>query len=258
MNSFLTRGQLQSRQQLRDSFIHDLFSITGDTRIMFAPKPTDGLTTVDEALQGRTFTHDATIAGRLGALGLGYYTTFDGASNFAATPDAAELSFTTGALSIVALANVTDSAAARSLVSKTTNTQLEWEFRISTADGLSFLVSNLAGTQTANRDSNAAITQAAWGLFGMTFTQVSAAASAMNDVTLYENGVVKASTATNNASYPGMSDGTSTVEIGSAAAHLARFFVGSIALVIVCAKILTASDHWALKKLVNSYYGLSL
>lgn len=262
MNSFLTPGVQQSRTQLREQFLHDALTILGDTRLLWTPKPTDTTTSLDESLTGRTLTHDATIAARLGSLGLGYYTTFNGTSQYATTPDTANLSFGNGTVdspfSIVALVNVTDSAAQRQIISKEAGGQLEWAFQISTADLLQLRMDDQSAGVQVVQATNSAITQGAFVLLGATYSAATGGATAASDVTLYQNGVSLAATPVNNGAYVAMENGTSTVDIGSWLTHTGNYFLGSMAFVALCQTNLSASDHWALKRLINAYFGLSL
>ncbi len=249
--------------EVREQFLGNMLAILGDTRLLWTPKGSDTTTSLDESLTGRTMTYDATIASRLSALGLGYAVTFNGTSQYASTPDTANLSFGNSTVdqpfSIVALVNVTDTAAARDIITKFAGaTSGEYAFRVAAGDTLVLAVYDDSTDVQPVRTSNAVITQGSWVLFGATYSAATGGATAANDMTLYQNGVVIASTATNNASYVAMEDTTNVVEIGAALAHTANFFNGSMALVAVCQNNLDASDHWAIKKLVNDYFGLAL
>lgn len=259
MNSFVTRGQQINRTQLREQFIHDLLAILGDTRVLWMPKITDTTTSLDESKNGRTFTHDATIAARLQALGLGYYTTF-GTANDSDTPDAADLSFTGAAevWSMLALVNVTDTAAVRTILAKDdVSAQREYEWQIDAADKLFISIIDQSAAAGCSRLSDTAITQGAWNLLGTTFDGSASGATYANAITMYQNGVVKASTATNSGSFVTMDNGTAKFNIGRTSADT-QGMSGSMALVALSAKALSAHDHWAVKKLVNYYFGLSL
>lgn len=256
---------LQSAQQLRDNFIGDLLTITGDTRLLWLPKPTDTTTALDESLTGRTITWDATVAARLSAIGLGYAQSFASASSqYGTTPDTANLSFNTGGLtdlpfSLIALANVTDTAASRNVITKWNGaaTVREWQFVVTSTDALELFLYDESVDKIPNRLSDAAITQGSFHLLGSSYDGTGGATAA-NGITLYQDGVVKASTPTNDASYVAMEDTSATLNIGAQNAGGALFMDGSIALALVCAGALTASQMWAAKKLVNSYFNLSL
>lgn len=94
-------------------------------------------------------------------------------------------------------------------------------------------------------------------LFGATYSAATGGATAANDITLYENGLVKASSATNDASYVAMEDTTAVGMIGAADlnAGSSQWMEGTLSLVVICQKALSASDHWAIRKLCEGYFG---
>jgi hypothetical protein len=259
----LRGASLESKAQLRERFLGNILSITGDTRVLWTPKPTDTTTSLDESLTGRTLTADATMAAQLSALGNGYARAFNGSTNYLTTPDAADLSFGTGAadlaFSIVVLANVTDTAAIRQILSKNDGaSNIEWSLRINAADGLDlFIFDQSASATSCSRASNAAITQGSWHLFAATYSGVGGA-SAGNGITLYQDAAVIASTATNSGTYVAMENLAAAVEIGSAVVHTLQFFPGSVALIALVAGVLTQSQLWAIKRHANAFFGLSL
>lgn len=261
--SYLLDAQLGSaiyRIRERDAFVSDLLTEMGDARLLWTPKGTDTTTSLDETLNGRTLTYDSSIAARLAALGLGYYTTFDGSTNYATTPDQANFSFGNGSVdqpfSGFVVANVTDTANARTLISKMTSaTNGEWLFRITTTDALQLVLTDASVPAQPATASNAAITQGSWQVFGFTYDG-RGGATAANGITLYANGVAIASTATNVGTYVAMEDGTHAVEIGSQTVHTANFMQGSLALAGIGQVNLSASDHWSIYKRIKSYFGI--
>jgi hypothetical protein len=257
-------GLLESRDQLRERFLGNVMALVGDTRVLWTPKPTDTTTALEESLNGRTITWDATVAARLSALGNGYAQSFvSGSTQYGTAPDAANLSFGTGAVdssfSIVVLANVSDTAAIRAIVSKFDVTAREWRLAVDASDKLALALEDESVPAQPNRTSDAAITQGSWHLFGATYdVTAGSGATAANGITLYQDGAVIASTATNVGTYVAMENGTGLLEISGHTAHTANLYDGSLALVIVCAGALSASQFWALKRLVNAFFRLSL
>lgn len=253
---------LENRQQLRDDFIGNLVSVTGDTRRIWLPKPTDTTTSVDESRVGATVTHSATIQGRLSALGLGYAVSLNGTTEYSSIPDAADLSFgnstagTDQAFSLLWLGTVNDTANVRELISKWNAANYEWTLLVTAADKLDFYVYDLSVNKFAHRLSDAVITQGSPMLFGATYSAATGGATAGNDMTLYANGVVIASTATNDAGYVAMEPLGANVEIGTETNHTLSFLPGSVALALIAQKNMTASDHWAAWKLCKGYFGL--
>jgi len=258
------RAPLVSLASQRDSFIAQLLTLTGDTRLLWLAGGADTTTSTDKSLNGRTVTYDATIAAQLVRQGFGYGVTFDGSSDTAFTPDAAGLSFgdssTDVALSIIALANVTNTAAARALLSKfnVTSSLREWILTIDASDFLQFSLYDESVDKEPKRVSNAAITMGSPTLFGATYAKSTGGGSAATEMTLYQNGVVLTSTATNDASYVAMEDTAATVGVfsrGSSGGPEARF-QGTGYMALVCQKALSASEHWAIYQLCKSYFNL--
>ena len=250
----------------REKFRRSLLVVLGDCRLLWLARQGDTTTSVSvETSSGRVITWDGDVSSRLTAFG-----GFGGAaqsfavasSQYGDTPDTANLSFGNGTVdtpfSIIALANVTDTAGLRTFVSKWDNTAREWIFRVGATDLLQAVLTTSALNQDTLRTSDAAITQGSWRLFGMTYTAATGGATAGDDITLYQDGAVIASTATNNALYAAMSDKDSPAEIGSLIAHTLHFFDGSMALVAVTAKALTAADHAAVAALCRRMFGVPL
>lgn len=245
-------GSKDSPVLRRRLLIADLARIVGATnvRAFYVPSPTEGLIVPDALVPARLWTHGATPAGRIRPLGKGAALTFNGTSDYITTPDAADLSFGTGAadsaFSIVALANVTDSAAVRLLFSKRDTSNREYRLHLDTTDKLTLQLTDESAAAQPFRVSDAAITQAAPTLFGATYSVATGGATAANDMTLYQNGAVIASTATNVGAYVAMENLAAAGEVGSDTAHTANFFSGSLALMLLVAANLTANQHAAL------------
>lgn len=252
-----------STSQRRAEFVSSLLQITGDTRLLWLPDSADTTTSTDQSLNGRTVTHETSLAARLTRLGLGYSVSWNGSSNNSRVPDTANLSFgdaaTDSAFSIVVLANVTNTANSRVLAGKfdTPSTLREYVFRVNGSDQLLLALYDESVDKTPLRTSTAAITMGAHTLFGATYSAATGGATAANDITLYENGLVKASSATNDASYVAMEDTTAVGMIGAADlnAGSSQWMEGTLSLVVICQKALSASDHWAIRKLCEGYFG---
>lgn len=241
-------------------FLSQLGAILGNDRILWTPGPNDGLTAAEASAYRRTVTHGQAPGPRLQRLGAGYALSFASASTqYVAFQDAANLTFGTGAadtaFSVIALANVTDTAASRTLASKWNTGAFEYLFRVDTTDKLCLFLANTAGTLVPTRVSDAVISQGSWRVFGASYSGVGGATAA-DGIVLYQDGAVIASTATNNASYVAMSDTATPVEIGSHTAHTAQFFDGSLALVAITQKALTTADHAAITAACRRYFGV--
>ena len=241
-------------------FVAKLLGILGDARLLWMPNPADTTTGTTLDPNTRTVTYDGAVASRLSPLGRGVQQSFVAASSqYGTTPDTANLSFGDGStdtpFSIVAVGIVNDTASARTIVSKFNTAQLEYVFSITSADALSLNVVDASAAVQCVRVSDAAITQGSFRLFGVTYSGVGGG-TAGNGITLYQDGAVIASTATNNPSYVAMENLTAPVEIGSQENHTAAFYDGTLALVAVAAKALTASDHAAIYDICRRYFGL--
>ncbi len=248
----LVRGQT-----VRQKFIHDLKVICGNTVFLWLPQSgIDGTTTREDAT-GRILTWDATMAGRLTAQGKGWIQSFD-VTNWGSTPDTGDMSFGNSTIdfpfSIFAVLNPTSSAADRVIVSKFNTAQGEFTLRVTaTTNLLSLLVRDESAAVNATRDSSGAITVGALSSIAATYDGTGGA-TAMNGALLYQNGAAVTSTATNNASYVAIEDLASATEVGSRSNHGSTLFLGSIGLIAICRKTLTAAEVAALHTLVKAFF----
>lgn len=254
------RAPIISAAQSRADFLAALLTITGDTRMLWLPAGTDTTTSLDQSLNGRTLTHNVSLASRLSRQGRGYKVTFNGTSHFVTTPDTDNLSFngtTDQAFSILMVANITDTAAERVIVSKSASAlNTEYYMAVSSADKLQLLVRDVSQTASCIRTSSPSIVQGAMSLVAASYDGVGD--NAADGMTLYQNGAGLASTASNNSggTYVDMENGAWPVEIGTRSAGAASFLPGEVALVVVCQKNLSASEHWAIWQLIKSYFNL--
>lgn len=235
-------------------------SIVGrsNIRLLALPQLGDALTMRDFSPTARTVTNSASLYGRLAGQGFGYFASYNGTDQRANMPDADDLSFGDGSVdspfSIVALANVTDTAAERVMFAKYNAT--EYFFCITSGDSLQLLMRDASAAVNAARSSNSAITQGSTHLFGATYDG-GGGATAANGITLYQDAAAIASTASNNASYVAMENAGTLPEIASRGTG-GSWFSGSIGMVLVCAGVLTATQLLAIKNRVNAFYGLTL
>lgn len=248
----------------RRRFLTGLRQVLGDARTIFSPTTGGiGLVGIDDSGLNLIPAHGVNTSGRFERLGHALALTYNGTDQFTRIPDTDSLSFGNGtadqAFSVVVLANVTDTAANRALACKwnATGSQREWIFYVLSTDLLQFQVRDESVGVSPVRVSDAAITQGSWALFGVTYSGVGGATAA-DGVALYANGAAIASTATNQATYVAMENGTGRLEIGSFSDGTSGFMSGSLALVAVCQKALSATEHAALASLCRGYFGVSL
>ncbi len=161
--------------------------------------------------------------------------TFNGTDEEADTPDAAFWSRDdaggANGFSIGVWANVTDTAAGRVFLGKFDDTGAaelrEWLFFVVPDDTIRLFLYDESANVSALRTSDAAITMGSMRFFVATYDGAGGATAA-DTITLYEDGVAIASTATNNASYVGMEDLATVVSLGRNIGS-GRFFDGEMA-----------------------------
>ena len=256
----------RDRHLSRTRFLSRFAAIATDARFVWLPQPTDATTSTDASSNAATITHSHTLATRWQQMGTrGRAPTFTaGVNQYAEAPDLAAYTFGNGAadsaFTLIALAQVTDTAAARVLIAKLNDngaTGGEWYWQIDSSDKLQMALWDASAAVSPNRTSDAAITQGVPKLFAATYAGTGGATAA-NGITLYQDGVVIASTASNNASYVAMENTTHTIEIGTFVNHVASFMRGNIGLLAICGGALTAQNLLDIKALCNEYFGLRL
>lgn len=154
--------------------------------------------------------------------------TFNGTDEEADSPDAAYWSTTLDAFSWVAWVNLTDATSSTILAKYTESGNLrEWRFHLTSGDDLQYILSDEddASTPNATLDSltDVAISQSTWVHLAATYDG-SANASGIN---LYVDGVLVASTDTDDANFTSGRDTTATVELGRG--NGTNFFDGQMA-----------------------------
>lgn len=244
-------------------FLRTLYDVSpGSIRAIWLPLSGDTTTTTTE-FDGRVWTYDADITARISTQGQGIIVSFNGTSNEADTPDTANTSFGDASndspLSIVSLANITDTAADRVLFAKYNigGAAREYAFLVNgTGDTLQLNLYDESDDKQPVRTSDAAITQGALHLFAATYDG-GGGATAMDGVTLYEDAAVIASTATNDIAYVAMENTAALPSVGALAAAVAPF-AGTMGFCAVYAAELSAAQLATIKAGTNFYYGTSL
>ena len=245
----------------REAFLDRMRDALVDPRFIFLASPGDHLTSLDESGHGAVITHNASLIGRKTVLGKGIAVTFDGTSHFSTAPDNDRLSFNVAGLTdlpltVFAHLNVTDTAARRLIISKFNNTAAtsEWEFFVEADDHMAAIIRDQSLTQNTSRLADAAVTQGSWHTLAMTYDG-SGGALAGNGITFYQDGVLVASTPTNNASYVAMENLGGVLEIGTDTGGTLRFFAGSMAVVTVAGGVRSAAELLNLTNLCRDYFG---
>ena len=208
-----------------------------------------------DAVANRSHTHINTPNGRISPLGRGASLAFNGTTDYLSTPDTADLTFIeTATMSGFAVMNVVDTAANRDIFSKSTtsNTEYIWSSANGT-DFPTFFAQDDSVAITVQRNANATLTHAVWCTQGFSYDGTGGA-TAMNGVTLFLNGAVNASTATNSGSYVAMEDKAAAFLIGAQNAGATNFMNGSMAMQLLVAANLSAAQHAALNALAKAYF----
>ena len=206
---------------------------------------------------GKVWTADASMT--LVQQGKGKSRAFASASTqYMSTPDAANLSFGNGAtdvaMTLLVLANVTDTAANRALVAKLQTSNQEYRFYVTAADLLAISLFDESAAVQLLMVSNAAITQGAWGLFGMSYS----GAPPATNIGLYQNGTSVASTPTTDAGYVAMENLAAPAEIGAYLTHTSGLLDGSIAMIVVAQTNLLADGHAQAAALCRQFFRVAL
>lgn len=247
----------------RARFIDGIEEAVPNIRVLWLPGKNDATAVRDFSPSYRLITWDGSVSSRLTKQGHGYLQTFNGTTNFASSPDTSDLSFGNAALdsafSIVALCNVTTSAANREIVAKWTTTSNQREYHLAvvgTSNVISLAMRDENLVVTPNRSSDATISVGALHLFASTYDGTGGATAA-NGITLYQDAAVIASTASNQATYVAMADKTGPIEIGTLTAG-GTPFLGQMGMVMLSAGVLSAAQLLAIKAQTNNYFGLAL
>jgi hypothetical protein len=245
-----------------EAFVDELRSIA-PLRALWLPAPSDTTSTLRE---GRTWTNSASNAGRVSYRGNGILVSFASASSQAVeTADTDDLSFNTGGLtdlpfSAVFFGAVTNAAALRGLIGKraSSGSLSEYLFYVNDTSGrLSLLIRDQSAGVQCIRNSDATVPLAANVLLGASYSGVGGA-SAGDGIALYENGAVKASSASNNASYVAMENTAAPLTIANDAITTGRFLEGSAGFAAIYAAALTAAQHRRIADLCRDYWEVSL
>ncbi|MDP2662623.1 MAG: LamG-like jellyroll fold domain-containing protein [Dehalococcoidia bacterium] len=244
--------------QLRDAFYHDLLALFGDTRLLWTPETGETTTSTDRSRNARVFTYDATVAARYSRLGSLWALNFDGTDDEADTPDADGLSFGDGAvdqpMSIVALVKPDVNDAAMSILAKQ-NSDSVAEFRFNMTSSGHFLFQlNDADESNTIRGTFATALGTDWILLSGTYD----GSADSSGITLYKDGLGVLTARTGGGTYVAMENTAALVHLGARYTTKEFFFDGSMAFVALVARQVNADEQWAIAKLCESYYGLSL
>ena len=150
--------------------------------------------------------------------------------------------------SLAAWIFVTEHTASQDIVAKWDQSagKREWLFQLDSNEKLGLLLSDEDSNRNINRKTDDAITTG-WHFVCATYTGAGTGATAADRITLYIDGAVATSTASNDALYVSMVDTTEKVLIGaSESTAVIRFFQDRIDNVIIFSDVLTQANITAL------------
>lgn len=246
----------------RQRLVNDIEEILGMAPVAgFLPTPADGLTSLDP-WSGFTWTAEATMQGRLTALGNGLALAFNGTSNFLTSPSRALVNFGTALLdspvTMVAVANVTSTVTFKDMATKFNNTNgnREYIFRVDTADKLALIVYDNSLAVNSSVTSTPTVV-GSWAVLAATYNGVGGALAA-EGMTLYKNGASIASTPADGVGYVAMEPLAAPLDIGAAIAGTANFFSGSLACLLAIPVNSSAATLLSLKTRLSTHFRLGL
>ncbi len=194
------------------------------------------------------------------------YYTFDGTNNSLWAAHHADFEFGNGGadspFSVIVLANVTDTALSRTLVSvyDTTTGAEDRAFRVTvtTSDALKFELYDESADANPDITTNAAITMGSWQVLIVTYDG-GGGATAANGMAAYGQGLPLAVTATNKPAYVAMEAGAALLRIGAIEAtdgSAGNRYQGGMSWPVIVPKALSADEAWIVSQRLLALMGL--
>ena len=249
--------------QVDGQLVSDLLRLLGDCRLLWLPNLTDTATSTDRSRFAAPITWSESLASwdtARARLGSGITVTFNGTDEEGDLPDTDRYSFGDGLadspFSIVALVDTDVADAVGAILSKG-GTADEWILRIDATGRPEFLLSDASTGGVIGRQDATALPTSTRVLLVCTYD----GSEAESGIRIYLDAARVDDTGTSSGTYIAMENGPSLIGIGKAhtgAGAGTTFWDGGIALAALTAKALTPDEVWALKELVNCYFGLSL
>lgn len=156
--------------------------------------------------------------------------------------------------------NIDDTAAERGIMSVWDETNAaekrEWKITVDSNDKLRVDIFDETNNVGCYRLTDAAIDVGNFHVYSINYTGAGGAAAA-NGITIYEDGVVQASTATNNGAYVGMRDSGAPFYVGpyeDNGGSLTAYYDGQGCWFGMAKMTFTSYQHWNLQMKINALY----
>tara|TARA_Y100000034_G_scaffold127804_1_gene181291 strand:+ start:11 stop:847 length:837 start_codon:yes stop_codon:yes gene_type:complete len=256
--------------QLKDAFVADLLDLMVAPEFLWIAQKGDTTTSTTLDRNADTITWDATVASRLSGLGSGMKQNFDNSNDEGDSPDSSDHSFGNSQaddpFTVFALVEADDAtpAADATIISKwneDTDGQLrEWRFLLSGTNGYPRLeLYDESANAYIGREDQTAITVDTWTMLSATHD----GSGANTGINVQVDAVVLDDADSSSGTYVAMENTTAVLSIAhnlsAASTPVAEgFWDGDMACIGICRSALSIETLWAIKKLFNSYYDLSL
>ena len=247
--------------QVDRQLVHDLLALLGDCRLLWLPNLSDTTTSTERSRHGATLTWSESLASFDAArarLGSGVAVAFNGTDEEGDVPDAGRYSFGDGAadqpFSVLALLKPDANGSSMVIVGKESSASAEeWRLQLNASGHPQLTLTDESAAATIGRlDATAIGTD--WVFLAATYD----GSAASTGIRVYVDAVRLDDTDGDSGTYVAMENTAALVHVGARYTTKERYFDGSIALIALTAKALGQDDVWALRELVNSYFGLSL
>ena len=263
-------GQLQGaliNNQMVQKATFDILGLMTDPRFLNLQCEDPGAGTMTDASgQGHNGTYQGSMTtGDRVKKGMGWSLDFDSIDDYVNLGDHNDFSFGNGTndedSTMFGVVEILDNASPQTIISKwdgtTENEKREWRVTIGTDERLYLIQYDESVNIQVYRATDSPVSTG-WHTFAIT-SPGDGGATAMNNVKIYIDGILIASTATNNASYVAMENLTVPCLIGSyenESGVANTFMTGDVALIGLDGYEWTAMDIWRFYQLCKGLYGL--
>ena len=242
--------------------IFDILGLMTDPRCLYMQFEDPGAGTLyDASGQGHNGTYQGsmTTSDRI-IKSMGWALDFDGINDYISIPDHADLSFGDGTddnpVTFFGVAEVVENAESQGIMSKfNANSNIrEWYVSIDLNEKLKLAIYDESVDKEVYRITNNALSLG-WHSYMITYDGAGGATAADN-IKIYVDGILVASTATNDASYVAMEHIAVDMHIGKYQTAFEKWFIGDIALSGIDGAQLSAYDAHRFHQLMKGIYGL--